>query len=77
MSGPSDFQPTNPALSGSNGAPIMGPRPFLVRGLSDAPRNLILYFAHLSMMLGLQILTGVIPGDATRRMLIWPSSRSS
>src|SRR3981081_1958445 len=63
MSGPSDFQPTNPALKWiERRLPIMGlmhssfvadptPRNLNHRGTSSP---------HLSMMLGVQILTGVI-----------------
>ena len=63
MSGPSDFQPTNPALKWiERRLPIMG----LVHSSFVAyptPRNLNYWWtfgAILSMMLGLQILTGVI-----------------
>ena len=63
MSGPSDFQPTNPALQWiERRLPIMG----LVHSSFVAyptPRNLNYWWtfgAILSMMLGLQILTGVI-----------------
>src|SRR5471030_3238378 len=63
MSGPSDFQPTNPALRWiERRLPIMG----LVHSSFVAyptPRNLNYWWtfgAILSMMLGLQILTGVI-----------------
>ena len=63
MSGPSDFQPTNPALKWiERRLPIMG----LVHSSFVAyptPRNLNYWWtfgAILSMMLGVQILTGVI-----------------
>ena len=63
MSGPSDFQPTNPALKWiERRLPIMG----LVHSSFVAyptPRNLNYWWtfgAILSMMLGMQILTGVI-----------------
>ena len=63
MSGPSDFQPTNPALKWiERRLPIMG----LVHSSFVAyptPRNLNYWWtfgAILSMMLALQILTGVI-----------------
>src|SRR5258705_3233353 len=63
MSGPSDYQPTNPALKWiERRLPIMG----LVHSSFVAyptPRNLNYWWsfgAILSMMLGLQILTGVI-----------------
>src|SRR5438132_1325918 len=63
MSGPSDFQPTNPALKWiERRLPIMG----LVHSSFVAyptPRNLNYWWtfgAILSLMLGLQILTGVI-----------------
>src|SRR6267154_2017001 len=63
MSGPSDFQPTNPALQWiERRLPIMG----LVHSSFVAyptPRNLNYWWtfgAILSLMLGLQILTGVI-----------------
>src|SRR4051812_26397922 len=63
MSGPSDFQPTNPALKWiERRLPIMG----LMHSSFVAyptPRNLNYWWtfgAILSMMLGLQILTGVI-----------------
>ena len=63
MSGPSDFQPTNPALQWiERRLPIMG----LMHSSFVAyptPRNLNYWWtfgAILSMMLGLQILTGVI-----------------
>ena len=37
MSGPSDFQPTNPALKWiERRLPIMGTHAFVVRGVSDA-----------------------------------------
>src|SRR6201747_403962 len=63
MSGPSDFQPTNPALKWIERVlPIMGlvPSSFVAY---PTPRNLNYWWtfgAILSMMLGLQILTGVI-----------------
>jgi ubiquinol-cytochrome c reductase cytochrome b/c1 subunit len=63
MSGPSDFQPTNPALKWiERRLPIMG----LMHSSFVAyptPRNLNYWWtfgAILSMMLGVQILTGVI-----------------
>ena len=63
MSGPSDFQPTNPALKWiERRLPIMG----LIHSSFVAyptPRNLNYWWtfgAILSMMLGVQILTGVI-----------------
>src|SRR6267378_5023166 len=63
MSGPSDYQPTNPALKWiERRLPIMG----LVHSSFVAyptPRNLNYWWtfgAILSMMLGLQVLTGVI-----------------
>src|ERR1700709_2449322 len=73
MSGPSDFQPTNPALKWiERRLPIMG----LMHSSFVAyptPRNLNYWWtfgAILSMMLGVQILTGVIlamhyPPEAT------------
>ena len=63
MSGPSDYQPTNPALKWiERRLPIMG----LVHSSFVAyptPRNLNYWWtfgAILSMMLGVQILTGVV-----------------
>ncbi len=63
MSGPSDYQPTNPALKWiERRLPIMG----LIHSSFVAyptPRNLNYWWtfgAILSMMLGVQILTGVI-----------------
>src|ERR1700709_1945629 len=64
MSGPSDFQPSHPALKWiERRLPIMG----LVHSSFVAyptPRNLNYWWtfgAILSLMLGVQILTGVIP----------------
>ena len=81
MSGPSDYQPTNPALKWiERRLPIFG----LVHSSFVAyptPRNLNYWWtfgAILSMMLGLQILTGVILAmHYTPRCRPWPSSRSS
>ena len=67
MSGPSDFQPTNPALKWiERRLPIMG----LMHSSFVAyptPRNLNYWWTFggiLSLMLGVQIVTGVDAGDA-------------
>jgi len=62
MSGPSDYQPTHPALKWIDAVCRLWVSSLLVRGLSDAaqPDYWWTFGAILSMMLGLQILTGVI-----------------
>jgi ubiquinol-cytochrome c reductase cytochrome b/c1 subunit len=79
MSGPSDYQPSHPALKWiERRLPIMG----LVHSSFIAyptPRNLNYWWtfgAILSLMLGVQILTGSSWRCTTPRMRTSPSSRS-
>ena len=81
MSGPSDFQPTNPALKWiERRLPDHGPRPFLVRGLSDAaqPELLVDLRRHPFDDAGGADRHRRDPGDALHAACRpWPSSRSS